>query len=380
MYRNVGLSLVLSLLIGGGLRADFSYEEISKLTGGSILKMTRWIPGAGKSLTDPTTTQVFLKGNRLAQVNDKRISIIDIDKETMTEVDMEKKTYSVVTFAEMQKFMEVMSQRMAQMQQDPNVKDANVQWNFKVEVKETGATKNFSGADAKEFLVKLIVEAQGQTEGQPAAMNMDMVNNMWMAPKVAGYDEVQKFYVRMAQKMAWTPGVNPMLTTRPGMSQGLKKMAEETQKLEGIPVFTVTKIMGMGMPGFSGPGMPSSADVSGAAGNAAGRRAENEAAGQIGRASGGRLGGLAGAAAGGMLGGFGRKKASTPPPDQPAPDKPAPEAKPQPTSDVLMEMTTEKRNFSSAAVPGEKLGVPAGFKQVESEMAKAVREMEKKGQ
>jgi hypothetical protein len=38
-----------------------------------------------------------------------------------------------------------------------------------------------------------------------------------------------------------------------------------------------------------------------------------------------------------------------------------------------MEMTTELTSFSSAPVDGSKLQVPAGFKQVEHDMAKALK-------
>jgi hypothetical protein len=82
----------------------------------------------------------------------------------------------------------------------------------------------------------------------------------------------------------------------------------------------------------------------------------------LGRALPGGLGGLGG------LGGFGRRKKEQPqevPANPPGQDQGA-----QQQSGVLMEMVSEKSNFSTAAVDGSKVAVPAGFQQVEHPMLK----------
>ena len=94
----------------------------------------------------------------------------------------------------------------------------------------------------------------------------------------------------------------------------------------------------------------------------------------------GKLGGLAGGLGGG-LGGFGRKKKEpeqpaaqaqqqTPPPAAAPPAQSAAGATPPGT---LMELTTELTAFSSAPVDVAKVSVPAGFKQVEHDMSKALK-------
>jgi hypothetical protein len=101
--------------------------------------------------------------------------------------------------------------------------------------------------------------------------------------------------------------------------------------------------------------MPSGAELGGAA-------AESVAGAALGRL--GRLGGL---------GGFGRKKKQEEPPPPP---KKTDEAK-KGESGVLLEATTENSNFSSGAVDAAKFTVPAGFKEVEHEMKKVLREASK---
>jgi hypothetical protein len=94
----------------------------------------------------------------------------------------------------------------------------------------------------------------------------------------------------------------------------------------------------------------------------------------------GKLGGLAGAAGG--FGGFGRKKKQQQqeePQSQPQAQTPPPPAQSAPGSmgatppGTLMEMTTELTAFSSAPVDSSKFAVPAGFKQVDHEMKKALK-------
>src|SRR6185295_7990382 len=79
------------------LLADFSYTEITRVTGGMMMSMSRALGGLSKEMKkvgEPTTSSVYLKGDRMATVNDHTAHIIDLDKETMTEVDFDKKTYS----------------------------------------------------------------------------------------------------------------------------------------------------------------------------------------------------------------------------------------------------------------------------------------------
>ncbi len=344
------------------VRADFSYEQVSQMTGGSMLRMMKMVPGGGKA-TQPQSSRILLKGNRHATVTQDSISVIDLDAETMTSIDMKDKKYSVITFAEFKQAMSAMAQKMSQ-QQSQGAEGAEME--FSVKVDPTGQTKTIEGMPTKQFIMTLTTGIKDQASGQ--TVNMDMVSDMWMAPAIAGYGQIQQFYARMAEKMNGVPGMmsNPMMMGQRGYSEGMAKMAKEASKLEGVPVLQVTTMQGMGgMPG--GPGMPEMPNVSDAASESARRSAETSAASQASRAGGGRFGGLAGAAAGGIMGGFGRKKK---PAEQPAAEQaPAEPVKPTP----MMEMTVQSRDFSSAAVDASQFAIPAGFKQVEHEMKKALK-------
>ena len=346
--------------------ADFTYEQTAKITGGSMVRLMKMVPGGGKAL-EPQVSTHLLKGNRMATINARSISVIDLDKQTMTEIDLEKNTYGVITFAEFKQAMEAMQKKMAQQTKQG---DANLDVTF--DVKETGEKKNIGGFNTRE--VQLLVSMAIKDPKHPDQVGkMDMNSSLWLAPSVAGYEEVHRFHLRMAEKLGYGQEgmrLGGMAAMQPGMSEGMAKLAKESSKLEGIPIMTIVRMTGLGlggdMPDMSGVQMPSAGDV-----------AQQEAGNQAGRSIGGALGGTAGAVLGG-LGGFGRKKKAPPKEDAPPPtDQPKPAAAKPATPGALMEMTTEMTSFSAAPVDTSKFTPPAGAKEVEHSMKKVLRESTK---
>ena len=322
---------------------------------------------AGRRAMEPTTNTVAVKGNRMVHLSSRSAQIIDLDKETITQVDFERKTYSVMTFAEMKQMIEAMSQKMQE-------RGGNQpQLSFSASVRESGKTKDVNGATAKEFILTMAMNASEQQQGPGGGMNI--TNDMWMVPEVAGYQEVKDFEQRMAAKMGttFTPGANSM-GMRPGMG-GMAEMAKEMSKLKGMAVLQVTRMGstadGKPLPAASEapelstqsqPQMPGAGDVAG--------RAAGGAANNAGERAMGRLGG----AIPGGLGGFGRRRQQQQQQQDQPPDQQAGNAPPPPRGGagggLMMESTTEMSGFSSAPLDPSKFEVPAGFKQVKSEMGR----------
>jgi len=327
------------------LFADFTYNQTSRVTGGQMVQMMKYVPGGGKAL-QPTNTVHYLKGNRMAAVSDREIRITDLDKETITTIDLKEKTYSVLTFAEMQQFMQEMASRMGQPQPEGG------QMNFKMDVQETGNTKTIQDVQTKEFILKVTMEATDQKSGQSGSMVFR--EDMWMAPEVPGYDEVRKFHIRMGEKLGMGMGgqMGPMM--RPGMGEGMARLAKEAAKLKGVPIYTVTHVEGVGMPeGADAPRQRSGGGEESSQSTAAPPTS------------------IAGAVAGGLLGGFGKKKKA---PQQEQSDAPPP-SQGGAGMQSLMEITGEMNGFSTAPVDPSTFDVPAGFKQVESPMKRGARKM-----
>jgi hypothetical protein len=345
------------------LAADFSYEQSSKITGGMMAGMMKVAGVFSRQAREPIRSSVLVKGDRMANVMTKNIQVIDIGRETFTDIDLDKKTYSVITFADFQRAMQEMARKMAD-------KNSGADWDFNASVKNTGATRDINGLTAREAVLTLEMKARDQKSGQ--AGSMFVTTDMWLAPTVSGYDEVKTFYTRMAQKMSWSPmgGLGPMV--QPQMLKGFAEAYKEMSKLEGVPVLQVIRMggspeMGASSANAGGSAQQPPAPPAPAAGEVAGGAAAGAAAGRTGRL---------GSAIGG-IGGFGRRK-KTDQEQQAPPPQPQAETAPQQNSTggapgMLMEVTSELTNFSSAAVDASKFEVPAGFKQVQHPLEKELK-------
>lgn len=351
--------LAAAALGAATLSADYRYEETSKVTGGTILRMSKF-PGMGK-MTEPTTTTHFYKGGKSAAVTGSRVDIIDVDKGVFIVVNMDDKTYSTITFEEFKAALEALSKKSQQQAK----MDGEI--SFDMKVRDLGTSKVVLNQPTKGVEVKVTMTMKDKKSGQ--TIPMDILSEMYMAKELPGSREMKEFQMRMAQKISWDVsnarflGIGQM---QPGFSEGMQKLSAEAKKIEGTPLMTITRMLGM----MGGAGMGEMPDISGPSSSDVSDAAAREAAVQTSRASGGRFGGLAGAAAGGMLGGFGRKKQTEQSTgSRPSASGPKPASGPQP----FMEVTSEVRWFSTKPIEDSQFEVPAGFKEVEHQMKKVLR-------
>lgn len=326
MSRRMFCALALT---GLPLAADFSYTETSKMTGGAAARMAGMF---SREAREPQVSTHHYKGNRSARVNAKNATIIDLDKESFTNIDFEKRTYTVMTFAQMREQMEkAMGQMQGRRSEQPNVQ-------MNVKVSETGQTRAIGGVNAREVVLAFDLQNAEQRGGLTTEMHL------WLAKDVPGYGEVKEFQKRMALKMAQNVDMSRYAALGGMVNQGnMQQLAAEAGKLDGVAVLTVTVMKGAGAEGApEGQAQPQQPRPS------------------SGEVVGGALGGGLGRGIGGMLGRRNKKDdAGSQPPQQQQP--PAQ----QPTPGSLMEMQSEMSGFSNAPVDAARFEVPAGFKQVE---------------
>jgi hypothetical protein len=361
LFKRVLVSLVVVLptsLYAG----DYTYQQTTQITGGSLLKMMKTVgvfSSQARHMGDPIVSTIYLKDDRLADVSPEQIQIIDLDKETITQIDVQKKTYSVMTFEQMKQAIENARERMqkeAAKQQPqaaaPNPDAQNVEMSFDVKVRKTGAQKQVGGLDSSEAIMTMTMTAKN-TDTQQSG-NLAITNDMWMVPSIPGYEQVRAFYVKFAAKMGdVTVGLghdfSRMLAQQPGANQAMSDMVKEMQKLDGVPVM---QVMRMGTT-TNGQPLPAASEAPTQAEPAGPSKGDVAKAG-MGSMISSRLGGF---------GGFGKKKQTAPPPDQNAEQAGA-----QPTSAILMETQVTTTNFSSAPVDSSHFDVPAGYKEVTAPM------------
>lgn len=115
--------LATSLLLQPLAYADVSYQETTQITGGALVSMLK-VVGAfssqAKQANAPVTATIVLHGNRMVRSDPHTMQIIDLDQQTITNVDRDKHTYTVMTFQQMQQGVANASAAVkAQAQQKP---------------------------------------------------------------------------------------------------------------------------------------------------------------------------------------------------------------------------------------------------------------------
>src|SRR5262249_53153258 len=151
-----------------------------------------------------------------------------LDAETITTIDMAKKTYSVMTFAQMKQMSE---QALARAQGRSAKGSADVQ--YRVSAKATGQTKSVNGLNAKEVVMQMEADVTDQKSQSGMVMNITMDN--WMAT-IPGYEEVRAFQRKMGVKMGYLfgSGMSQLSAMQPGTAKGFAQVAEEMAKVEGV--------------------------------------------------------------------------------------------------------------------------------------------------
>ena len=363
--RRQSAALALALALPATLyAADYTYQQTTQLTGGSLLHMMKTVgifSSQARHIGDPVVSTIYFKDNRLANVSPDSIQIIDLDKETITDIDVQKKTYTVMTFEQMKQAIENARAQMRQQaaaqpaqpaQPAANPDAQNVKMSFDVKVRNTGTQRDISGLQSSESILTLMLNAT-DTQTQQSG-SMAVTNDMWMVPAIPGYDQVRDFYRRFGEKMAdATVGLgfdfSRLLAQNPAAGQAVGDMATEMQKLQGVPIMQIMRVgtttNGQPLPAASEAPLPADASPATPTG------------GQVAKAGmssmiSSRLGGF----------GFGRKKQQ----DQQSADQNANGSQqPQPTSAILMETQVTTSSFSSAPVDPSHFDIPAGYKQVQ---------------
>jgi hypothetical protein len=388
--RNTFL-LGLCLLIPGAVFADFQYNEMTQVTGGSIIGMMKFASHFSKdarSITDPVNSTILVKGNRMARISPDSTEIIDLDKETITTIYPDKKTYTVVTFQEMKQAMEEGLKKAQQQQASKEPAPATTnntpppEMKFDVKVTNTGATKDVAGLAAKESILRMTMQAKDRQSGQTG--NIAFANDMWMAPDIPGYDEVREFNKRFALKMGeMMAGMLPAFKSampgmQPGMMSGMSDMVKEMSKLQGVPV-SQTMRMGTTADGSPLPAAseaplpksngPSAGNIASQAATNATNTAANDAASTAQNKVASHMGSFGNVAT--SLGGFGgfHKKKKDSAQDQQAQSAQAAGAANQNYA-VLMESTTQMTKYSSASVDSARFSVPSGYTKVQADVQK----------
>jgi|GEM_PF-3300174 len=231
VFLRFGAAAAISVAILG---ADVTYTQTAKFEGGSLVEMMQKMAsmpmmGRMKQAFEDQHYNVFVKGNKMARWSQMTSSIYDLDAGTVTNIDNAKRTYSTMTFEEMQQRADQMQQRMNK-GQTPDLE-------FDVKMDASGKTHVIDGQTAKEVVITMTAK-QASAQGQ-----MVVVTHAWLVPLTPATKELLEFQRKLSSKFVYAfGGMGPGLGSA---GKGLSAAMKEAMNQDGYPVLTDVSISGV---------------------------------------------------------------------------------------------------------------------------------------
>jgi hypothetical protein len=249
---------VLALFSTRGLNADVRSDERTKFQfAGALGRVVNFF--GGRAAREGVTSTVAVKGNRKLTLNDTTGQIIDLAEDKIYDLDVKKKQYRVMTFADIRRQMDEARRRaeeearreqpatpsepQAEPATDPNAKQFEVDF----DVKNTGEKKDVNGFSTSQAVMTITVREKGKTLQDSGGLVL--TSDMWLTPSIPAMKEVVDFDMKYAQKLygpmmagASAQEMASAMAMYPMMKPAIEKMAAEAQKLEGTAILTTTTI------------------------------------------------------------------------------------------------------------------------------------------
>jgi hypothetical protein len=331
----IATSLTLAATVS--LRADVKTQERTQVRfEGALGRIVNMF--GGKGAREGIVSAVAVKGNRMMSTTDTTGEIVDLGEEKVYQLDLKKKTYTVVTFAELRRQMEeamakarkdaeAATKEEQQMPAEEAGKEPAKEYEVDFSIKETGKTRQIAGYDTKESLATVTVREKGKTIEDGG---MVMETSLWLTPEVPALKELAAFRMKYAQQLYGpmmaqaAPDMTQAMAMYPMMKDAMAKFQAEGQKLSGTSLATDMK--------FQLAAPPQSAEEQ--------KKAQSEPAPT---------------SVGGLLGGIGRRMAR-----KKAEEKPA-DPNAVPGRVTVMTTTTETLQVATTVADTD-VALPAGFK------------------
>ncbi len=243
------VSVALLMLIAPAVRADVKTERRTKsefpgILGGLVKTF------GGKGAREGIVSKIAVKGDRKMSVNEDTAELIDLAQEKIYQIDMKKKTYSVLTFEEMRRQMqEAMAKAQSGSASVPKqtTQEKPPEFTVDLKIKESGEKKTINGYNAREVVTTITVY---EKDKKPEDGSMVLTSSLWLAPRIAAMKELEDFDRRYAQKLLlpFAADMAPAMGMYPGLREAMGKLEVEKVNMDGTAVLTVTRADAAGNP------------------------------------------------------------------------------------------------------------------------------------
>lgn len=251
-------SVALSLVAvgAGAAQAEVKTRNKSQVKFEGMLGRMMGMFG-GKAVKEGVVATSAVKGDRMVTLNDTTGRIVDLAEEKVYELDLKKKSYTVMTFAELRqqlKEAQEKAQRDAEKAakeeagkekekaKEPDQKAPEMDVEF--DVKETGERKAIAGYDAREVVMTITVHEKGRTIEDRGGLIV--ASDMWLGPEIPAMRELAEFELRYWKAIApEAPGMSPeqlatVVAMYPLVKQAMDRLNREQVNMKGTPLLTVT--------------------------------------------------------------------------------------------------------------------------------------------
>ena len=256
--KRISIFALCFLLAGAAtIFADVKYESETVLNmEGAVGKMMK-VFGAAR----PVKTVDYYKGDiKRSDSFDKKgklktTQIVNLDKELFISIDHKKKHYTQMTFDEWRQMIESTMQQIGQSSDETTQQneqpDAEVDWDFKVDVQKTGEKETIAGKPCEKVVLTMDMDAKvtatNSEEGQApdsASGGMAVTSTQWLYKgDSSAKKEMADFNMKFATKLGMMPGkanlknmMAQVVQSNSRLGDAIEKLQEEGKKMNGMPM------------------------------------------------------------------------------------------------------------------------------------------------
>jgi hypothetical protein len=252
LLKSCAVALSLVLLCAAGAQAEVKTRDRNQVKFEGMLGRMMGMFG-GKAVKEGVVSTSAVKGDRKVTMNDSTGRIVDLAEEKVYELDLKKKSYTVVTFAELrqqlkeaqekaQRDAEKAAKEEAGKEKEPEKKAPEMEVDF--DLKETGQKKSIAGYEAREVVATITVREKGRTVEDRGGLIV--TSDMWLGPEIPAMKELADFELRYWKAIApEAPGLSAeqmaaVMAMYPLVKQGMDRLNREKVNMKGTPLTTVT--------------------------------------------------------------------------------------------------------------------------------------------
>ena len=252
IYAAPALVLTVALTAIPVLHADVKTDEKSLVTfGGTLGRIVTFF--GGKAAKDGVMSTIAVAGDRKMMANDTHGGIIDLKEEKIYDLDMRRKTYTVMTFDELRRKMQAMEEQAREdiakdtKEPPPPAESQGKQYDVDFDVKNTGQTRVINGFDTREVVVTITVREKGRKLEDSGGVVM-IVDN-WLTRTQPALKEIWDFEARYYRKLEGpTPQIDAQQLAKamallPGLKEAMARYSKAS--LDGTAVQSTTTIDGV---------------------------------------------------------------------------------------------------------------------------------------